>query len=211
MLGAFSGVTLLGAFSRGVHEGGAWSHRGTAGRQMVQDWMQWTGFVLSVIAFGLALPTAFQMWWGKPSLEIKLVRDRLNAGVGLTCEIRNKPIERQFLRWLGVCRKAAHGMRATATVSKAGSGELVGRLLLEIDVGGNAAVPRVDLHPAVPSFARVMVQGSGETSAMFGKRKILPGEYSCKIEVAWGHDTRRGRKSFSVTDDANSTLWTRCD
>ena len=186
---------------------GRGSHRGTAGRQMVPDWMQRTDVVLSVIAviaFGLAvmaLPT-----WGKPSLEIKLVRDRLNAGVGLTCEITNKPIERQFLRWLGVCRKAAHGMRATATVSKAGSGEVVGHKQLEIDVGGNAAVPRVDLHPAVMSWAAVMIQGPGETSAMFGKVEIVPGEYSCEIEVAWGHDTRRVRNSFCVTDDGNSTL-----
>ena len=176
---------------------------------MVPDWMQWTVVVLAVIAFGLAvmaLPTAFQMWWGKPSLEIKLDRERLNAGVGLFCEITNKPIERQFLRWLGVYRAAAYGMRAIATVSKVGSGEIVGHKQLEIVVGGNAAVPRVELYPAVPSFAAVMVQGPGETSAMFGEVEIVPGEYSCEIEVAWGHDTGRVRNSFSVTDDANSTL-----
>ena len=189
-----------------------WSHRGTAGRQMVPDWMQWTDVVLSVIAFGLAvmaLPTAFQMWWGKPSLEIKLDRSQSDAGVGLICEITNKPIERQFLRWLGVFRKAAHGMCATATFSKVGSGEIVGYLPLEIVVGGNAAVSRVDLHPAVMSWAAVMIQGPGETSAMFGKVEIVPGEYSCEIEVAWGHDTRRVRNSFCVTDDGNSTLLIR--
>ena len=179
---------------------------------MVPDWMQWTDVVLSVIAFGLAvmaLPTAFQMWWGKPSLEIKLDRSRIDAGVGLFCLIKNIPIEIQFLRWLGVCRKAAHGMRATATVSKSGSGELVGYKQLEIFVGGNAAVPRVDLHPAVPSWAPVMIQSPGETSAMFGEIEIVPGEYCCEIEVEWGHDTRRVRNSFRVSDDANSTLFIR--
>ena len=181
---------------------------------MVPDWMQWTDVVLSVIAFGLAvmaLPAAFQMWWGKPSLEIKFDRNRLDEGVGLICLIENKPIERQFLRWLGVCRKAAHGMRATATVSKSGSGELVGYKQLEILVGGNAAVPRVDLHPAVPSWAAVLVQLPGTSSAMFGEIDVVPGEYSCEIEVAWGHDTSSVRNSFRVTDDGNSTLSIRLE
>ena len=52
----------------------------------------WVDIFLSAIAFGLAvvtLPTAFQMWWGRPAINVEFSADRMDVGTSLKCYIYN--------------------------------------------------------------------------------------------------------------------------
>ena len=62
---------------------------------MVPEWLGWTDVVLSVVAFGIGLmtlPTAFKMWWGKPTPDMRFATDRRESGVGLKCFITNDQV-----------------------------------------------------------------------------------------------------------------------
>jgi hypothetical protein len=62
---------------------------------------------LSVVAsvIGLVtLPTAFQMFWGRPKIELTFHETRTDGYALMRCYISNEPINSRVIRKLGVSR-----------------------------------------------------------------------------------------------------------
>ena len=159
--------------------------------------LSWGDIVLSAVAFGLAvvnLPTAFQMWWGRPSLAAEFERERLDPGVGLICLIRNVPVRNKLLAALGVVRETVHGVAANAIITESGSGKVLSRHRLEISVEGADRSPSVDLHAGIRAVAIVVFQATDDASAVaspiIGEDSGIlmePGQYDCEVTVVWGN------------------------
>ena len=183
---------------------------------MVPDWLQWSDVVLSLIAFGLAvvtLPTAFQMWWGRPAIEIDFAEQSVDIGVGLNCNITNCFIENEFLTLLGVRRTAAYDLGVKATIRESGTGKFIWSGLVKIYTEKNDSSFRIDLHPGIFAFATIIFQERGKTTVCLSPMdededvKIEPGEYECEINVVWGQEGIIARRLFLVSDDIDLIAW----
>ncbi len=178
--------------------------------------LSWGDIVLSAVAFGLAvvtLPTAFQMWWGRPSLAVEFERERFDSGVGLCCRIRNAPVRNKLLSALGVVRETAHGVAANEIITESGSGKVLVRRRLKISVEGADPTPSVDLHTGIRAVALVVFQATDDASAVASPTTgedsdILmgPGQYDCEVTVVCGNKNLTIHQEFVVCEGANSTL-----
>ena len=182
---------------------------------MVPDWLQWTVVVLSFIAFWLAimtLPTAAQMWWGRPSLSIKYERSRFDPGVGLSCYIENVHVKSKILLMLGVVRETAYAVKVGAIIRESGSGKAVSRIIPNINVEGAPPSSRANLHPGVPAFATLVFQGQDAVAVVVPPRDdgaetaLSPGEYDCEVTVTCGAKYSKVQTTFVVENNANNTL-----
>lgn len=73
------------------------------------DWQLLLGIAALVVAL-MALPTAFQMLWGRPRITFRFSRVVADDGlsVHLLAHLFNLPVTNKFLVWLGVKRDDAH-------------------------------------------------------------------------------------------------------
>ena len=133
---------------------------------MVPEWLGWTDVVLSGVAFGLAvvtLPTAFQMWWGKPAVRVTFTADRREMGVGLKCFIANDRVKgwRKKLAY----REPANNLCMFCTI-RDGKGGLVGDMIRPtINIEKGTPTLRVDLHTGFPGIAVICLQEAGQQKA----------------------------------------------
>ncbi|TAJ78947.1 hypothetical protein EPO44_19725 [bacterium] len=63
------------------------------------------GLIALVMAI-VTLPTAFQMYGGKPTIHVQANSDDINSVRVLRYFVRNKPITNSFLNFLGVIRQS---------------------------------------------------------------------------------------------------------
>lgn len=70
--------------------------------------MEVAAFVISIVALAVAvvtLPTVFQMWFGRPLLNIKVQEHNRSTGQkDFMCEIYSSPVDFMLLRKIGVTR-----------------------------------------------------------------------------------------------------------
>ena len=172
-------------------------------------WLQVLGLFMSILALGVAimtLPTAFQMWWGRPSLDVEFKTDRSTRAVALRCLITNELIATWWHRKAGVIRDAAHDVRGSFTIRKGGTNELIfpGRLPFHADL--RAGVP-VSSVIALQFFEKEMAQTrnheSDDESLM-----LPPGEYECELKLMWsqGGGITKNR-TFRVAKNVDGTYW----
>lgn len=176
--------------------------------------LEWLALALSVVALLLAavtLPTTFQMWWGRPRLQIEFKRERVRSGVGLICRIVNVPIRRRVLRWLGVRRDTARGVGVTAEIRQSGSGQFVGRSQLTLTVADIDSF-RADVPVTPPAWAIIMIHKDGAPEAQFPQAygsdiEVQSGEYDCTLAVTWGENKINARRTFLIGRDEDTTVW----
>ena len=179
--------------------------------------LQWVDIFLSAIAFlvGIVtLPTAFQMWWGKPKPRFSFEKLRVDGGAGLICAISNAPVKNKILKFFGVRRSVAQDFGGSATIKRTGSREFVAQKTLKIKGREQEPCARVDLHPGIGTFALILGQEQGEPHGKFtrgndGEEVILiePGEYECELRVTWGQDSATARRTFMVGTKLDKTHW----
>ncbi|MXW90492.1 MAG: hypothetical protein F4Z47_01705 [Rhodospirillaceae bacterium] len=179
---------------------------------MVPDWLQWSDVFLSLIAFGLAvvtLPTAFQMWWGKPHLTITFRREGVEAGAVLFLSVSNKPVKNKLLRSIGVRRDAAQNVGAIAEIRESGTNRFIGRKTLELSVNRGERSFRVNIFPKSPALAFLIRHKHGEENAEFsdGKIELPQGEYMCELNIIWREEKIVQRRTFAVGGSINNTRW----
>ncbi len=184
---------------------------------MVPEWLEWTDVVLSVIAFGVGfvtLPTAFQMWWGKPRLRFEFDRSRVRGGVGLIFWITNEPVRNRLLKWVGVTRDAAQKVRMTVTIRENGTKRFIASGKTTIKVENDESLYSVDLYSNTRSWAIIITQGDGAASGEInapgnkdGKLDIQPGEYECTLSVKWGQGSASETRIFYVNPNVEATQW----
>ena len=179
--------------------------------------LQWVDIFLSAIAFlvGIVtLPTAFQMWWGKPRLQFEFERKRIRDGVGLNCSITNEPVSNRILKWAGVIRHAANKVRITVTIRDNGTRQFVAREKTPIKVENEERSYSVDLYPSSRSLVIIVMQNDGSSSGEIdapgsedGKIDIPPGEYECTLGVKWGQDSVSKTRVFYINKNVEATRW----
>lgn len=94
--------------------------------------------VISLCALAVAamtLPTAFQMFWGKPKITKQFSSVDDTQSITLVCEVRNEPIRNNILRILGV-RRASVIMTASFQIFEQGTNKPV----------RNGAIPYIITH-----------------------------------------------------------------
>ena len=97
----------------------------------VPAWMSWAGFWLGVVALLISLvtlPTALQMFFRRPKVEIEFDSNYLDGMHRLKCHIFNRGIKSKFLRRLGVVRTPVE-ISASASISEYGTNKMIVSLL----------------------------------------------------------------------------------
>lgn len=89
------------------------------------DNWEWVGIVLAGVGVALAMPSVFQLLWGRP-----ILRTRFENGVDennrfLPVYLDNPPIRNQIMRRLGVRRDTIQSLTIQFHISEAGSGKIV--------------------------------------------------------------------------------------
>lgn len=176
-------------------------------------------FIISLIALGvgaMTLPTAFQMWWGKPRLELDLKAREIMGVQTLKCHITNGPIKNKFLRWLGVVRQSTDVL-GMFQVSEAGSGKILAsgvraKFSSERDEGLRY---QATISSVIPIAAPIVVSKNGRTRIYEGDADehqddiVLPrGRYKMTITIVHSHDViERFRAEFVVGLKSEEVQW----
>ena len=169
-------------------------------------------FLISLLALVVALmtlPTAFQMWWGKPAVSVECTTDRRESGVGLKCLIWNRPVKgwRKKLAY----RETANNLCIIFTI-RDGKGELVGSMIRPtINVENGTPSVRVDLHAGLPGIAVMCLQETGQQEAEINDESknitVGSGEYKCELKVVWDRGSTTIKKRFIIGKSIDETYW----
>ena len=184
---------------------------------MVPEWLGWTDVVLSVVAFGIGLvtlPTAFQMWWGRPTIDVQFTTDRREGIVALKCFITNPPVT-GWRKKLGVYRETANNLCIIYTIREGGTERLIAdmeRPRINIEKGESSI--RVDLHSGLPGIAWILYQEAGEKIAKINAKDdkseyptVEPGEYECYVKIVWASGSIDKRARCMIGRTIDETHW----
>ena len=180
--------------------------------------MSLAALLISFLALAVAvvtLPTAFQMWWGRPCLDIQFNTARREGAVVLQILIFNKKIESKLLNILGVYRRdQANIYYVGARIEKSGSREFAGETRLLIDVEDGTPSYRKSLVSVFPATSLVAFHGYGKESAHLVNNKkkadpkpIEPGEYECEVVVHYDDKKCKAQNRLCVGDSYSDTYW----
>ena len=180
--------------------------------------MDIAALVISVIALAVAtvaLPTAFQMFWGGPQIRFRFTELDGN-GRRLHCEIFNAPIENRMLRHLGVRREPAV-ISARFRVCEAGSNRIVldtAQAYL-IDIAGKDGKGSVHAtvtdHFPVTFLCAFQANESNQAIALDPVTKasvaLPPGRYRVDTDVTCGHRLFPEWREMTVGEKPSFSYW----
>src|SRR5712691_5616336 len=125
---------------------------------------EWIALVALVLAL-IALPTVFQMLWGRPQIEIRFLKHDIGNASALLCACHNRPISNRFFRALGVVRESADisvGFQIfDENMKKIGD-------VIETEITYSGSMKKgymVELHPHFEAFVRLIFARNGEVEA----------------------------------------------
>ncbi len=125
------------------------------------DNWEWAGIVLAGVGLAMAVPSIFQMFWGRPALKVKFENGIKEAERFLPVYLSNPPIKNKFLKTLGVRRGTIQSITAQFRISELGSNTIVitsrqGRLYSDDDPDDKGRL-RITLPPTFSVAACIMV------------------------------------------------------
>jgi hypothetical protein len=173
------------------------------------------GIVISVLALGLglmALPTVFQMFWGRPKLTFEADEFMGTEAKILVIAIKNQPIKSRFLRKLHVEREIGNVL-AFVDIQEHGTGKFLVRALPGLL---NCAPTREQglLTRALPGFTvglTVIATKDGKATIVSGHTEKLlpigPGEYVAFATIVRGDEDYKLMQSFRIGKLDHETIW----
>jgi hypothetical protein len=181
--------------------------------------MELAGLIIAIVALVIsimALPTALQMFFGRPRLWVDFQEMDSDIGKRVVCMIYNTSIQNRSLNKIGVKRDPAI-ISATYQIRESGTN----RVMLDtargylIDIGGNLnqGAPRATLLEDAPvSFSCLLhKKADGEVIAMNldTRQQIVlpPGRYRVDIAVRSGSTEFRGSREVTVGETPATTYW----
>ncbi len=181
-------------------------------------WETHVSLGIGVAAFALAvvtLPTALQMFFGRPQIEFDFETDRRSRGTCvLRCIVQNEGIKSRFLRRLGVVRTSVW-ITADFGISE----WQTGKEILYLDRAIIHTERQTGLHvelpfEIMPAYFSIAAHPEGAGAHIFkgnGKEPgiSLPvGTYVAQISVLTAYQqTRSVRHKFTVGDEPDATYW----
>jgi hypothetical protein len=172
--------------------------------------------ILSVVALGIGivtLPTAFQMFWGRPSIFLSLNDHHVNGVKALRCMVGNKPVTNQFLKLVGVIRQP--DVLAHYGVYESGSGKVIIGLVRPHLKTDKEYGKQVTLASFVPAIFSVVIHDDHGTRLVLEEnldsepRVVLErGRYRIECEITHSHyHAFKFHAEFSVGDTDADLYW----
>ncbi len=132
--------------------------------QSPPEWLVWVGSIAGIIALGLGvvmLPTVLQMFWGRPSLNTRFEPGVKGRQRWLQVFLENRPIEKQWLKKLGVRGDTLQSLNVSFRLAEVGSGRIIvpirqARIYTD-DTGDTLGRFRVSLPATYSVAANVMI------------------------------------------------------
>jgi hypothetical protein len=179
--------------------------------------MEITALVIGVLALIMAVPSALQMFFGRPRLRIAFEYSDVDVARRLVCIIRNAPIENAFLKRIVVRDQVA--ISANFLMRETGNDRVMldtSRAYL-IDFGENQERakprPRVILSDYWPAMFTCVVhmrenQYATAMNLETDQTVILPpGRYRVEIIVTGGHAPLSVHREFTIGQRPDTTYW----
>ena len=171
--------------------------------------------IIGLIALGIglmALPTIFQMFYGRPKLMFEADDFTGPDGRILVLAIKNQPIKSRFLRLIGVEREAGDVI-AFFDIQELGTGRILTRSVTGLL--NCAPLRTMGLQArALPNFTvGLTVISTREGSAQIVDARpekvmpIEPGHYVARIAIVRGQNTYRIDQAFRVANADHETIW----
>jgi hypothetical protein len=184
--------------------------------QGVPPLWQWIGLGATVIALvvgALTLPSAFQMWWGRPKLTIGFTAAFLNDQFVLHGHIRNEPISCKILRAIGV-RRDETTISAQYGVADAATNQHFPDRRVKLNVEQGQVSYRVVLASGLPAVAVFVSHTPGQANAVLLAQDVTheniplpPGRYNLTLRVYDQAGKIARTESFVVGEEANQLRW----
>ena len=181
--------------------------------------MEITALVVGVIAIlmsGVALPAAFQMFWGGPLVRFGFSEYDGPEGRRLLCEISSVPVQNRFLQKCGVRREPAI-ISARFRIYEAGSNRVVldttqARLVDYGDEDNKGSIRATVVDNFGVSFVCAMhTKDNNHANAIDLFKEIAPdlapGRYRVDIDVICGHKTFSHSREMTVGVRPIHTYW----
>jgi hypothetical protein len=175
---------------------------------------EWALFIsISALVLSImALPTALQMFYGRPNILTSYGVIPVNGQLHLVCTLQNLPIKNKFLKALGIRRETAESVRANYTIADE-TGKIIAdnviaaiRHIFEGDFKGRvnlkleASIPASDIYTdfALAYYAGGMVGLVGDD---YHQNIVLPiGKYSATIKIKIAEKEIEKTKRFVVEE-----------
>lgn len=174
----------------------------------IGEWLGLLGVVLALVA----LPTAFQMFFGRPTIEFVCSVEHGDKGSILQCRLLNPAIENRFLKWLGVRREAAY-IHAAYKIWSQETGELIVDLTAPLLVSTTDNAQALELRPTLfgVTFALVLCNQQGVFALAEKPNKEVirldPGNYNAPVVVFCGEKRFVKNCAFVVTSNPMNSYW----
>jgi hypothetical protein len=199
---------------------------GWAQSPVPNEW-QWLGLIIGIVGFILALlatPSALQMFFGRPHIQIEFGTRTRQGLVGsyeqvMECQLYNRPIKRAWVRALGIRRTPAEDLCAFYTIQEVGSNRMLrdGRLAhitgpAEPEARTHVILPASIRPSTFPISSTTMVEG-GSTTLLDPEHPepLAPSTYVVSVVVTSGEDEFRGASQLVIGWKAEDVVWRPLD
>jgi len=160
---------------------------------------QWIGIIAGMLAFGgviLSVPTIFQMFCGKPNIEVMLEGRDIDIGRALFFSMRNKPINKN-LRRIGVYRRQADNPFFSFHIR---------------DIETNAMKAQVrkgnlQISQLWKDFEVVHIDNRNTEIIEKDSQKLSPGKYYFELSIRADDYDKKYRAQFTVGEKSNQLDW----
>ncbi len=174
----------------------------------------WAGIIFGIAGFvlaAMALPTALQMFFGRPKVSVEFKSPVIDGVIVLQCHILNRPVKNRLLRSLGVTRQSTH-MNASISVYEHGTNRpfrVHGMLL--INHGAGPATERAEVTsnwPAIVAPFYKMKDAATFVTNNYGAVELPAGYYVTKLSlICENREIIAIEKGLYVGKDPDELWW----
>ncbi|HEY4374895.1 MAG TPA: hypothetical protein VGN52_23440 [Burkholderiales bacterium] len=179
---------------------------------------EWLGIAGLVVAI-MALPSVFQMLWGRPQINFELASRMENGASVLCCKLFNQPIKNRILIWMGVKRESANIYGAYKIWNVEAGRFVFTDVIQPLLVTQEDNAIHLELRPGVlgAAFAVICV-AEGNAYVVQNEKQIKnpeiekgtvlsPGNYRVPIIIFCGEAKFIKSAEFVITADPMNSYW----
>ena len=168
--------------------------------------------IAALVVAAMALPTVFQMFWGRPNITFLFTRQESERDTLLLVHLCNYPIGNRFLSGIGVRREDAH-FHVRLTVKDSVGNQVLDYMEPPPSSGNPFEQNLFHLH-AGPSPKTLEILGAnGQCARIYyeeraeGYKELSAGSYSLRLDVWVGEKIFFEERIFVVTEDSIKSYW----
>lgn len=185
------------------------------------DEWQWIAIVLGGLGLAMAMPSLFQMFWGRACVKTEFEISAHNNERSLVIFLQNPPVKNRVLRMLGVKREGVQSLTAELRISEFGSKRVIVpirhlRLFSDEDISDKGS-NRIMLPPTYSVGASIVIamwDNSNKGAVILGDRLRQPlllreGYYYAQIILIMDGEPTEILRQFVVGKNADDLIWAK--